>query len=248
MNVDAENRNNVEQQPVRHTSNRIRNIISINRRCSFCNSNSHTISSCNDTRLNEFESVCLFNKRICDLTNNSRNNFKQWLINYYLDYSDLVKAFAISKCNCTNSYMPDIIVNKIIDYIYYERDIISDYIPFSADLTQDDYDRAMLLLSLQYGENDTTRKFNISTTIKKLDENKSEENCDCAICYGDNLKETNFVTLNCEHKFCKDCLKSSLEHTPLTQEKPHCALCRTEITSILTHDESIKEIFNNIII
>ena len=42
MNVDAENRNNVEQQPVRHTSNRIRNIIRINRRCSFCNSNTHT--------------------------------------------------------------------------------------------------------------------------------------------------------------------------------------------------------------
>lgn len=250
MNIEAENRNNLEQNFVPHRSNRIRNIVSVNRYCSFCNTAGHTIRSCNDSRLKDFEDLCIFNKSICDLMGDSRNNFKQWLINYYMDYSELVKVFAISKCNCTFSYMPDIIVDKIINYIYNEEDEETpEFIPFSAaEITQDDYDRAMLLLSLsEYNENNIKRKFKISTHIEKLDENKSEEICECAICYGDDLIAKNFVTLNCQHKFCVDCLKCSMVHTPINQDKMNCALCRTEITTILVHDESINDKFNKLI-
>ena len=233
---NAENRNSLSQSQPRFMT-RVRNIISGNRRCSFCNETGHNITSCNDHRLACFRDLCILNKGLCYLTNEPRRNFKQWLMNYYIEYSQVVKAFAISKCHCRLNSLPEFIIEKITSYIFQEEEGFPDYIPF---IEEDNIaSQALVLLSLAGYENNRN-KFIISTNIQTLDSDKTEEICDCAICYGDELREKNFITLNCSHKFCKDCFKGSLEHTPLSQQTPTCALCRTEISSIIVHEESIK--------
>ena len=240
---NAENRNSL-LHPQPRFMNRVRNIISGNRRCSFCNETGHNITSCNDHRLACFRDLCILNKGLCYLTNEPRRNFKQWLMNYYIEYSQVVKAFAISKCHCRLNSLPEFIIEKITSYIFQEEEGFPDYIPF---IEGDDIAvQALLLLSLAGYENNRN-KFIISTNIQTLDSDKTEEICDCAICYGDELREKNFIILNCSHKFCKDCFKGSLEHVPLSQELPTCALCRTEISSIIVHEENVKNELNKLI-
>ena len=224
----------IRTRPVRYM-NPLRTIINNNRHCSFCNAIGHNIRSCDDTRLTDFENECLTTKNICDLTNDSRDSFKQWLLYYYMNVNNnLIKAFAIRKCNCVINSSPNLFIENIINYIYQERAEIQDFIPFTEIVS------ALLLLSDD--ENNITRnKFTINKSIETLDEIKSTELCECAICYEDGLQNKNFITLNCEHKFCKDCFKGSLSHTPLSQEIPTCALCRTEILSIVIHEESVKD-------
>ena len=66
---------------------------------------------------------------------------------------------------------------------------------------------------------------------------------ECAICYEDDIPKKHSVTLNCQHKFCKDCFKGCLKST--TKVLPSCALCRADISSIIVHDDSVKSEFNN---
>ena len=257
-NQTAENRNqindinNIQRRHImnplhyirtRHM-NPLRIIINSNRHCSFCNANGHNIRSCDDTRLTDFENECLISKNICDLTNNSRVSFKQWLLYYYMNNNinnNLIKAFAVRKCNCLINSSPNIFIEKIINYIYQEREEIQEFIPFTEIVS------ALLLLSEDENMAIARNKFTIHKSIEKLDEIKSEELCECAICYEDGLQNKNFITLNCEHKFCKDCFKGSLSHTPLSQPIPTCALCRTEILSIIIHEESVKDELNDLI-
>jgi hypothetical protein len=242
---NAENRNSLSQP---RFMTRVRNIISGNRRCSFCNETGHNITSCTDHRLACFRDLCILNKGLCYLTNEPRRNFKQWLMNYYIEYSEIVKAFAISKCGCRLNSSPEFIIEKITSHIFEEEEVLPDYIPIEGDNIAV---QALLLLSLAGYENNRNKnnrnKFTINTNIQPLDSDKAEEICECAICYEDELKEKNFITLNCSHKFCKDCFKGSLEHVPLSQEVPTCALCRTEISSIVVHEESVKNELNELI-
>ena len=238
---NAENRNSLSQP---RFMTRVRNIITGNRRCSFCNETGHNITSCNDNRLACFRDLCILNKGLCYLTNEPRRNFKQWLMNYYIEYSEIVKAFAISKCGCRLNSLPEFIIEKITNHFFQEEEGFPDYIPFIEG--DNIAAQALVLLSFPGYENNRN-KFTINTNIQLLDSDKAEEICECAICYGDELREKNFITLNCSHKFCKNCFKSSLEHVPLSQEVPTCALCRTEISSIVVHQESVKNELNELI-
>jgi hypothetical protein len=230
----------IRTRPIRYM-NPLRTIINNNRHCSFCNAIGHNIRSCDDTRLTDFENECLTTKNICDLTNDSRDSFKQWLLYYYMNIdNNLIKSFAIRKCNCVINSSPNLFIENIINYIYQEREEIQEFIPFTEIVS------ALLLLS-DYENNITRNKFTINKSIEKLDDDKSEELCDCAICYEDGLQNKNFITLNCEHKFCKDCFKGSLSHTLASQPIPTCALCRTEILSIVIHEESVKDELSDLI-
>ena len=80
---NAENRNSLLHPQPRFMS-RVRNIMTGNRRCSFCNETGHNITSCNDHRLACFRDLCMLNKGLCYLANEPRRIFKQLLINYYI--------------------------------------------------------------------------------------------------------------------------------------------------------------------
>jgi hypothetical protein len=255
MSFDAENRNNiniiitrnnniVNDWPQAYMGRIINNINHINR-CSFCNGFGHNIRTCTDTRITEFEEECQLSKTFCEWTIDPRDTFKDWLMEYYLVVDrEVVKAFAISKCNCRlYSNIDEILVN-ITNYIYGDQEEVN------TGLIQEFYN----LLQTHGGEGEqdneeenleTTDKFNIATTIEQIDEQKGEEKCECAICYEDNIPKKHSVTLNCNHQFCKDCFKGCLKSTPVYRDLPTCALCRADISSITIHDESVKSEFDD---
>jgi hypothetical protein len=261
---DAENRNSMN---IIITNNNIndwshvymgRAIEYINRtnRCSFCNGVGHNIRTCTDTRIADFEEECRLSKTFCEWTENPRNTFKEWLMEYYLVVdSQVVKAFAISKCNCRMYSNIDVIVDKIASYIYEDHEEIID----NSSLLEV-YE---LLLSLQNPNSqeesnninpdttdtpDTPDKFNIATTIEEIDEQQGAEICECAICYEDDIPTKHRVTLNCKHQFCKDCFKGCLKSTPVYKDLPSCALCRADISTITVHSESVKSDFSDFIV
>jgi hypothetical protein len=257
---NAENRNNINNivniyQRVNYPRvfmGRIMNEIHRTSRCSFCNDIGHNIRTCTDIRITDFENDCRMSKVLSDLSNNSNNTFKQWLMDYYLDIDrEVVKAFSISKCNCRVNSNVDIIIDRITRYIYEEPEETLDYIAFPAIPELVDYtmDTNMSILSLYDSINtDRTDKFNITTNIETIDEKQSEEICECVICYEDGLQRKNIVTLNCQHKFCKDCVKGCLKNTPVYKDLPRCALCRADISEITIYDESVKVELSDLIV
>jgi hypothetical protein len=256
MSFDAENRNNiniiitrnnniVNDWPQAYMGRIINEINGINNsnRCSFCNGFGHNIRTCTDTRITEFEEECQLSKTFCEWTIDPRDTFKDWLIEYYLVVDrEVVKAFAISKCNCRlYSNIDEILVN-ITNYIYGDQEEVN------TGLIQEFYNLLQTHSEQDNEEEENLEaidKFNIATTIEQIDEQKGQENCECAICYEDNIPKKHSVTLNCNHQFCKDCFKGCLKSTPVYRDLPTCALCRADISSITVHDESVKSEFDD---
>jgi hypothetical protein len=160
---------------------------------------------------------------------------------YYLVVDrEVFKAFAISKCNCRlYSNIDEMLVN-ITNYIYGDQE------ETNTGLIQEFYNLLQTHGNeVEEDEDEIPDKFNIATTIEALDEQKGAENCECAICYEDNIPKKHSVTLNCKHQFCKDCFKGCLKSTPVYKDLPSCALCRADISAITVHDESVKSEFND---
>jgi hypothetical protein len=138
----------------------------------------------------------------------------------------------------------DILIDGIVTYMYDDEEPNVASILFPDILTQDantfytDLEAMMSLLSLQ---NDNNSRFNITAIVEQIDLKQGDEICECAICYDDVLPKKNFVILNCQHQFCKDCFKSSVKNTPYNKYMPTCALCRADVTEITIHDESVKD-------
>jgi len=242
-NINSENRASIMNNLI--PGNRLNNLRNISRCCSFCRQQGHNISNCNDERIINFGLECLIRKQVCDLTADSKHNFKEWVMNYYLTVdAEIVKAYGISKCDCRLRSSIYVIIEKIIDKMYPADYIEEDIIPIMQD---DLMLTARILQFLRYysqinpEELEANQRFNITTIVESLDETKSAEICDCAICYGEDLQMKTFVTLNCQHKFCKDCLKNSFKSV---QRVPTCALCRSEITTIIVYNEIIKNELN----
>lgn len=253
MSFDAENRNNINIIITRNNNivndwtqgytGRIVNYINHINRCSFCNGIGHNIRTCTDTRITEFEEECQLSKTFCEWTLDPRNTFKDWLMEYYLIVDrEVVKAFAISKCNCRMYSNIDEILVNITNYIYEDQQEIN------TGLIQEFYN-LLQTHSEQEGEGEgediqATDKFNIATTIEEIDEQEGVEICECAICYEDGIPKKHSVTLNCKHQFCKDCFKGCLKSTAVYKDFPTCALCRADISAITVHDESVKAEFD----
>jgi hypothetical protein len=256
-NMNAENRSSVSIENNLVRGGRLNNLRNIIRCCSFCREQGHSINNCNDQRIINFGNECLIQKHLFDYTDDSRNNFKNWLMTYYLEMDrELVKAYAISKCDCRLRSSVDFIIDKIVEHIYPEQNgNEEDVIPLIDEIIQDDNLLTLRILQfLRYytrinneSLNDSEQKLDITVQIEENDKMEIDKNCDCAICYEDNLSEKNFVKLNCQHNFCKDCLQTCLKNVYINQQIPSCALCRAEITTIVVHDEKIQDEFNEII-
>jgi hypothetical protein len=84
---NAENRNAGIMFPVR-------------RCCSFCRNPGHNIQTCNDTRLHEFENLCITNYRLSA----NEQSFTDWLMQYSINRPNIVKAYAIRYCGCNTRH------------------------------------------------------------------------------------------------------------------------------------------------
>lgn len=237
LEFNTENRNTVLAVPVR-------------RRCSFCRNAGHNISSCNDSRLLDFQNLCLTIPIV---------HFREWLEAYSTQHPIIVKAYASRYCGCNTRYLHTCIDNIVIRIGQIHEELRRSSQPiqpqerFNDELDRNLYQTLSLLATLynnvpvnetlittiidEYLRRYNNRRFNIKTKVVKC---SSDNECECGICY-DNKKIHNFIKLNCGHEFCKDCTKQLMKNC--RTENPRCAFCRCEITNI---ELSSQEILNEL--
>jgi hypothetical protein len=95
-----------------NAENRNAGILPTRRCCSFCRNTGHNISTCNNTRLLDFEQLCLTRKASLGIA-----EFRNWLLNYSIENPNIVKAYAVRYCGCSiRSYM-HVCVSHILERI-----------------------------------------------------------------------------------------------------------------------------------
>jgi len=253
--MNAENRNNIAPRMVR--------------RCSFCRQPGHTVSTCNNDILLDFETNCA-----CQVTNMNQPEFNNWLIdNYDNNHRLILKSFAIKKCGCTlrssiplcieritiyifRIYKPTIINNTNLEYYLInlfvnlrnvqERNetTIEDILRLEANAYREfrfDFYLNYFLNGYRSDYLENT-KLNICSTFINEENN---ENCECNICW-EEKELNNFVKLGCNHEFCKDCLIKILKTDEI--ENPRCALCRADIISLQSRSEQVHSELGNLVV
>lgn len=96
-----------------HRSQRIINQRYV-RRCSFCRSPGHNITTCNSDRVTEFEVICASEVRNI----NNKDEFKNWLNTNYSETPMLLKTFVIKKFGLTTRVNISRCIDMITDYIF----------------------------------------------------------------------------------------------------------------------------------
>jgi len=84
------------------------------RRCSFCRSPGHNITTCNSDRITEFELICADEVR----NMHNQDDFKNWLNENYSENPMLLKTFVIRKFGVTTRISISNSVDMITDYIF----------------------------------------------------------------------------------------------------------------------------------
>ena len=156
---------------------------------------------------------------------------------YETDYSDMPELDPIE-----SNFEQDMV--RILEDMRnpVEREIITPNPPFTNDMVsalQNDFMRsAVLFLEMTRNMDIRTineqKKFAIESIIEPDPE--LEQSSECCICF-ENYKKEKFVTLNCKHEFCNDCLKKALysDNRPI----PCCAYCRTEVTKMISRTTDV---------
>lgn len=107
------------------------------------------------------------------------------------------------------------------------------------------FNRFIYELNRQPNEQPIAKKFNITT--HKAEEINTQIEMECNICYELNEK-TKFIKLNCNHEFCKECVKNILKTCRSDFKDAYCAYCRTIITNFTYKNEKIQEEFSDLIV
>jgi hypothetical protein len=84
------------------------------RRCSFCRSPGHNITTCNSDRVTEFEVICASEVR----NMHNPDEFKNWLNTNYSETPILLKTFVIKKFGLTTRVNISRCIDMITDYIF----------------------------------------------------------------------------------------------------------------------------------
>ena len=230
------------------------------RRCSFCRSDTHNVSNCNDDRLVNFNQTLQDKRDELQYIQDAVDYFKIWL--FSLD-PELIKAYAVRYCHVNTRTPHENCVIKIIQHIWLaeinvnipNQISINDYIPFIQETIRDynidylDLRLSAVLNAIESLEEEASEnkkhKIEVTLCVEIETENTHskdvEQPTDCSICYNE-IKKFDMVTLNCNHSFCVTCVKKTLT-TCKTDKTPCCALCRGEISKF-----NIKnpEVLNNL--
>lgn len=237
------------------------------RNCSFCGQHGHRITNCGDSRINDFELV-LQNKKteveqLYESAIEARFCYKLWLLDDIDNY--IKRAYSVIKCGGLLRDNIQICCEKIINYIW----VIEEFIPFITD-TSYLYDVSLLDVPIAIQEQEqvitdpvianailhnlllTDEQINTIVSLMRLSRIKNyiieaeyiqdtndEYTEECSICY----EETNskmFVKLDCDHKFCNNCMKSVLKACRTNDTDPSCALCRNQIKKMTMNNEAVR--------
>lgn len=229
--------------------------------CSFCRERGHNITTCNSDRLSEFENTCSIQVR--NMT--SQYDFKNWIMQNYRHDQLLLKTFAIRKFCITSRASVYYCIDLITDYMYRNYR--------SNPITQDETDNLVnILYNLRTPQQNINNNYQHTDSIRLLqilysiilpnrilepirhsiissytnDENENIQlSCECNICW-EQKEVKNFVKLDCNHEFCKDCLVKSLKADQ--RATPCCALCRAEIYTLKSRTIEINNELNSIFV
>ena len=230
-------------------SARVNNTRTNIRRCSFCRNPGHNIQTCDSMALLEFENISISNYMVF----HSDVLFETWLKNYYYRYPIIVRAYAVRYCGAlVRSQLVMLlykirirISNMVYSGIHYNRSLALDENNSAYhEITTRQIRELLLLLSNNVNDiyersiQDGVVNFNITTTVEKVDEKiEHDEWVECNICY-DSYSNNDFVKLDCDHKFCKNCIKRTLQNE--VRKMPSCAFCRSQIKNIKCASEIVK--------
>jgi len=228
----------------------------LSRRCSLCNSYEHNITTCNSAILINFQTN-LINRRdeLREIHSIDFNNkllyFETWL---GAQDHHLIKSYAMRFCGVYSRTTLQICVSKITDFIWgivrveIEYNIvIPEYVPLPVRSIMDIPDIPLNYLDLGAFEfldglrnnravSNENKKFEINTVLcVELENLETKKECD--ICY-EEKQIRHIVTLNCNHKFCGECVSQTLKKCNKFN-LPRCAMCRTKIDCILVNDNEI---------
>jgi len=230
--------------------------------CSHCGEEGHTIRSCNDDRIREFETECA--RRVQHYTN---EEFIEFLNTEFETEPTLIRAFAMKKCRATSRTRKEELVRSISEYIhrtyvYGARDIydaFTGHSAFSEREEQDETDaeslevtdimvrsmsyalmREMLIYTLMNNIRDepNNNKLNIISSVNNDENEDINQLCECGICY-EEKKVAEHVKLNCNHEFCKDCIINTIKSRQ-NANNICCAFCRTEVKSVESRTNEVK--------
>lgn len=236
--------------------------------CSFCRRPGHTVNNCNSVRLVNFEQCCLIEIHLSIRYNERpKERYLNWLFEYSLHNNDLIKAYGSSKLgvNIRNRRIGDIVydiynyhcriysipescipnnnyinlnINENISYI----NNINENIDINENM--DNIIQSLILLnSIGSLTRNQSRRIDIDI---KLEETQVviEENKECCICYEEHMCY-NFVTLDCKHEFCKNCIKTQLKNIT-TSNTLRCGLCRHNVKCLEVKTNEILEELTNL--
>jgi hypothetical protein len=224
--------------------------------CSFCGEQGHNYITCTSTWFADFESLCATRANSLG----TRTLFKEWLWDIYSDDISLLFMFCVRKFRVSRVNLNErICLDLLTDYTfatYFNNNLELEIVRLLTELQNLRESEPMQNVFNAFGSEEMfaaqTTGLRMSGSFRKLNiklsvESKKAEGtaCECSICY-DEIKSRNFVKLNCNHEFCKDCMIKTLETR--TTNAPCCALCRCEIKNIQTKTEKIRENFNKFII
>lgn len=226
--------------------------------CSFCGQQGHKLTTCNSNRIREFEAICATQV----LQINAQNDFKNWLIQNYIQEQLLIKVFAIKKFRVTSKISFERAIDITTEYIFrvyknmdeyanqFDNDLtsfIQELLEEESEITESEQLRAIentltremitFIMSMVTIDTDEYNKFQIISTVTTNNNENIKQLCECNICY-DEKKINNFVKLGCNHEFCKDCIIKTIK--TVHNNKLCCALCREEVTHIKSRTIKIK--------
>lgn len=232
----------------------------LTRRCSFCRSEGHNISQCNDSELINFQrnltsrrdelreihSIDVYNKI---------SYFETWL---YGQDIHLVKSYAMRFCGAYARNNIRLCVQKIIQILWNVEtnvygvlsqinEITEDYIPLPVmsimDISIEEFNLADYLVDIRNNNEESrllneNRKFKINPILCLDAENLDAEE-DCNICF-EKTQFRNMITLNCNHKFCGDCVSQTFKKCN-ELKLPNCAMCRAKTNWFLVNDNKVLQ-------
>ena len=240
--------------------------------CTLCRQPGHNITTCNSDRLLDFEIICAETVRNFDNT----DDFKNWLLQNYINDQLLLKAFAIRKYRVTTRCNLDQYIHYITEYIFrtYKNtpqittpynssylltpDYALEFTNLLTTIRTRNIEREQIL-EQRIAEIDFVRQYirylsylnsliyrnqyqphyqtnDLTLNIETSEEEILDETCQCSICW-DDKERRQFVKLDCNHEFCKDCMKRTIE----TRTNLCCALCRSEMRRITLRTQEVHD-------
>jgi hypothetical protein len=187
------------------------------RSCMICETGGHNVRACRNPEIVHFETdVQLLKVELNQLAYHldervDIDEFEAWL---RMKDVKLVRAYALRRCGAFVRDDDDMCIEKIMTNLWGSE---SDLIPFEP------VEPVAALVAL-------VKKVIISDTKP---ETETEE---CAICY-EQTNWTDMVVLNCDHKFCSNCIQTSMKCI----QNMTCAMCRSEIETLTVTNRIIHE-------